>query len=244
MKLRRATLPLLLASAAALALGLAGCAPEPADSAASARQDSPKTEKGQESQADQDQPKETAEPDSEAETEPADETDESDEQGSESSDAGTEAKAAALPATCKKLISDSAIQKIQPNMYLLGEGSDTKSALSKAMGPLTVRTLFDGSEQLYCSWGIPNSDGGASVGIARIAEKQRKTLVKALNGSVYSAADAAHPVADKAFENHQLSNDHQYLEEILFVDDVMIVSVHSANGNFADAAATTITSGA
>lgn len=148
------------------------------------------------------------------------------------------AAATRLPDSCSELLPASVLQASEPRIEMFDTSAEIViGRMQIDTGPLTMSTLLSGEQQLYCSFGIRQTDGGGSIGVAVIPEQKKVELLEALRASVYE--EVAPGNAEAAF--FQGANaDHRYTEEILFDGDVLIAVPRTIGGNFAWDALTVI----
>ncbi|MFA7498608.1 MAG: hypothetical protein WCY76_07940 [Leucobacter sp.] len=135
-----------------------------------------------------------------------------------------------MPSSCDDLIAPEQIAGIEPQLRSWTEVEvNAQEQLQELLGPKAYATLQAGSNQMYCSWGIPQSDGFSYVGVAVIDEVARSELIAALSDSLYTEVSVAG--AAVAFQRGQ-AVDHRYTADIAFTGDVQIAVVHSVAGDF------------
>ncbi|MBP1325146.1 hypothetical protein JOF28_000378 [Leucobacter exalbidus] len=93
-----------------------------------------------------------------------------------------------------------------------------------------MAALQGGSQQIYCSWGIPQSDGGVDLGLAAISDQTAADLTSALRDSVYVELDA---IGEEVVFDQGPSSEHRYLDTIIIGDGLLVVSTGTLQGNFA-----------
>lgn len=136
-----------------------------------------------------------------------------------------------LPDSCLELLPALVLQAIEPRLEMFDTSADVViQRMQIETGPLTMATLLGGEQQLYCSFGIRQTDGGGNIGVAIISEQKKTELLDALRSSVYE--EVAPGNADAAFVQ-RASADHRYTEEILIDADVLIAVPHTIGGDFA-----------
>lgn len=136
-----------------------------------------------------------------------------------------------LPTSCAEVLPDSALKRAEPRIELFDTAGElVVERLEFEVGPLTMATLLGGEQQLYCAFGIRQTDGGGNLGIAVITEQAKAELLEALRSSVYLSVDPR--AAEFAFFQGP-SADHRYSEEVLIDGDVLIVVPHTVGGDFA-----------
>ncbi|MFC5337888.1 hypothetical protein [Leucobacter denitrificans] len=142
-----------------------------------------------------------------------------------------------LPNSCVALLPASVLQRADPRIEMFDTSDEViVEQMRLQVGPLTMATLHGGDQQLYCSFGIRQTDGGGSIGVAVIDELAKSELLDALRSSVYVEVDLRD--AEAAFFQGA-SADHPYTEDIVIDGDVLIAVPHTVGGDFAwDALAT------
>lgn len=153
----------------------------------------------------------------------------------------TPSGATRLPATCAELLPAEVLRQADPRNGMLDFSREkTLERMRQEVGPLTMATLFDGEQQLYCSFGVPNSDAMGNIGVAVISEQAKTELISALRSSVYEEVEARD--AEAAFSQGR-SPDHLHTEDILIDGDVLIAFPHTIGEGFAESALAAIRAG-
>lgn len=144
---------------------------------------------------------------------------------------GANSAQTAIPDTCDEVLPLATVLGYDSQLENLTAESDGESELASLIGPTTMASLQGGAQQLYCVWGIRESDGGARLGVATINESSKEQLLTALRDSVY---EEIAPVAgaEAMFVQGQ-SDSHRYMDEIVVGGDLLLVSSHTISGNFA-----------
>lgn len=152
-------------------------------------------------------------------TEPAD---------AESAEPPVDPLATVIPTTCDEILSGDNLAAVSDTLVAADPG-DPELRLEGLLGPMSWSALSGSDAVLMCGWGIPHSDAVAAVGIGVIDSVTKADLVAALRDSAY--VETAVPGADFSFEQSQ-SQQHQWVDEIVFDGEVLIATVHTISGDF------------
>lgn len=98
------------------------------------------------------------------------------------------------------------------------------------LGPVTAAVVRGASQQRYCGWGIPQTDGSTYIALAVIDDAAKAELLGALRDSVY-VEEASEEV--EAVFTQSPTQAHQYTDTLLLDDDLLIVSVQRVVGDYA-----------
>lgn len=203
-------------SIAALTLALAGCAPEadPAPSAVAPVKELPLTEP--------------------VEQDPAPVKEELAETPANDNVAVT----TSVPTTCDALLDPNTVRSYDNRLVSSASGAGAEEKLASLLGPATMSTLQNGSQQIYCGWGINQTGAIAYAGVATIAEEHKATLIAALRDSIYEEIDANG--ADARFRQG-MTGSHQYNDHIIFDGDLLIAASNTISGQWSQDIHATIT---
>ena len=85
---------------------------------------------------------------------------------------------------CEDLVSASEVHARFGELFQHFPGeSFADSYMSTAIGPAAQAAITQSSQMLYCSWGIPQSDGGTSILVADIPKQAKEEFLSALRDS-------------------------------------------------------------
>lgn len=137
-----------------------------------------------------------------------------------------------LPSSCEEIFPAAEFGTVHEAFQSFGsEGAEIK--LEMMLGPQAWAALSASDLKFMCLWGIPQSDGGGTVGIGVIEEQVKTDLITAFQESVYT--ETTLPGTDASFLRTQSAN-HPWLSEIVFDGDVLIAAVSTIGGDFANRA--------
>lgn len=95
-------------------------------------------------------------------------------------------------------------------------------AYAESFGPVAIEAL-DGAEQVVqCSWGYPNSDGVATVFVAKLSPDSRERLVTSLRDSVFVERQSDQALI---FEDHDPNRRKSMAVSYGFVGDVWVTHI-------------------
>ncbi|UOR03250.1 hypothetical protein MUN77_08195 [Leucobacter allii] len=148
-----------------------------------------------------------------------------------------ERQATQIPTACDAILPLNIVHGYDARLVPGQEGADVEATLSDLLGPTTMGALRAGSSHMFCSWGIPQSDAMAFLGVATIDDQAKTELLATLRQSVYVEVDAGG--AEAVFQQGQ-SFDHRYTDDIVIDGDLLVAVAHTISGDFARDACTTV----
>lgn len=149
----------------------------------------------------------------------------------------TPVPSASIPSNCEEILPAEVVEGYHPNLRFTSTGEEAKARLGSLLGPATVSALSGGEGQVYCGWGISNSDAIAYLGATIISDETRAALLSALRDSVYT--ELADPEAELVFAQGQ-SSEHRYTDRIVMDGNLLLAVSHTISGGFAQDAFTRI----
>ncbi|UTX53815.1 hypothetical protein [Leucobacter aridicollis] len=135
-----------------------------------------------------------------------------------------------LPSNCAEILAPDLVRSYEPRLEQMPDGEDAAAIVMPMLGPVTASVFRAASQQRYCGWGIPQTDGSTYLAVAVIDDGAKAELLSALRESVYEEVESE---AAEAVFTQTPSVTHQYTDTLIVDGDLLIVSLQRVTGDYA-----------